>query len=218
MDRQHALPDRCNSSRQVPVRNRRSRQRRCSLVEKFQQHLWRMGNDTRSQTDESQLPRVGAVSGAGRRVRAGSEEAQRDERFRRGLAPARRSRRLHGASRIGCLRRPRSRHPRQWRSGDESRPADPRRRLHGGRARCIHRQGKRTRGRTVRNLSIQGTQGGLQRLGAGARIGPVRHIPAFDEHLPRHAARHDLRRLPLRAIRADLRQQEHAPHRFLHAL
>ena len=73
-------------------------------------------------------------------------------------------------------------------------------------------------GDPVRDLSVQGAQGRLQYLGAGAFVGEIGRVAPLDKHVSRYASRCHLRCLSCRALCADFRQQEHAADRVVHTV
>ena len=70
------------------------------------------------------------------------------------------------------------------RPGRQGRLPDPRRRLHGGRARQVREGRAAADGDALRGLALQGAPRRLQRLGALSRRGGVRHLAALDRHPP----------------------------------
>ena len=101
---------------------------------------------------------------------------------------------------------------------EQGRPADSRRRLHRGRAGEVREGRAAARRHPVRDLAVQGAQGGLQRLGpvpAGRR---VRHLAAVHRRVAAAAGRAHVRRVRLRALRPHLRQPRLPRHRLVRAV
>ena len=77
-----------------------------------------------------------------------------------------------------------ARDPEVGRPGRQGGLPDPRRRLHGGRARQVREGRAAADGDPLRGVALQGAAQRLQRLGALPAGGGVGHLPALDRHPP----------------------------------
>ena len=163
--------------------------------------------------------RVAALPGAGRARPGRAQEARRAERLPRGLVGPRSTRRTCSSTRRSRRRPgPLLEIQEMGRSGREGRLPDPGRRLHGGRARQVREGRAAAGGDPLRDSPFKERRADFNVWGLCPPSRRVRHLAAVDRHPPPLAGRRHLRRLRLRALRADLRQPRLPRRRLVRAL
>ena len=120
--------------------------------------------------------------------------------------------------RAAAVARPGHRPPGERPAGEQVRPAAGRRRLHRGRARPLRgRRAPPPRG-ALRHRAVAVAARRRQRLGALPALGAVRRLPPLHRRPPPQPGGGHLRRLRLRAVRAQLREPLVARRRLLRAV
>ena len=179
-----------------------------AVLARLRLDLRRMGNDRRSEDHEPHVSRVAALSRRRTRpVRVVIRKRDAQNRVS-GCLDRRRSipKDMFVDTVVAACARPADRDREERRSGGQGGLPAPGRRLHRRRARQVRARRAADGRDPVRHVAVQGAAARFQRLGARAGRRRVGHLAALDRHPSRLAARRDLRRVRLRALRADVRQ------------
>src|SRR5687768_4615403 len=176
--------DRRHEPRKVLLRGDRPGVEPDDLLARFRVDLRRVGDDRGGEDAEPYVPRVAALSDAGRARPGGVEEARREQRVPRGLVAPRRPREHVRRPLEAIPARAAPRDPEVRRSVGQGGLPDRGRRLHRRRAAEVREGRTPPRAHPVLVLAVQGATVGRQRVGSLSAVGGVRDFQAIHRRSP----------------------------------